>query len=277
MHLVSLPPMGKKTPVRSPLRYPGGKSRALKQILPLVPAFQEFREPFLGGGSVLLRLRQEFPDRRFWGNDLYPALFAFWSETQQNVENVLAIVEKWKSEFPDGRALHKFLTTQTFEGEELAAAFFVLNRITFSGTAESGGFSKQAFEKRFTPSSIDRVAAVAPVLENIRLTRLDFAEVIEADGENVFLFLDPPYFGNASSALYGKNGHLHKTFDHERLAELLRCSSHKWLLTYDDVDGVRELYDFAHQRSWDLTYGMRNVNGRGDQRGRELFISNYEP
>ena len=267
--------MGKTTLIRSPLRYPGGKSRALKQILPLVPDYSEFREPFLGGGSVLLRLQQLFPDRLHWGNDLYPALFAFWSETQRNVENVLQLVEKWKSAHPDGRELHRFLTTQSFRGEALAAAFFILNRLTFSGTAESGGYSKQAFEKRFTPSSLERVRRVAPLLQDVKLTNTDFAEVIEAPGTAVFLFLDPPYFGNATSALYGKNGHLHKTFDHERLATLLRRTPHRWLLTYDDVDGVRELYDFAYQQSWDLTYGMRNVNGRGDQRGRELFISNY--
>ena len=51
--------------IKSPLRYPGGKSRALKQILPIVPEFKEFREPFVGGGSVFFALKQLFPDKKF--------------------------------------------------------------------------------------------------------------------------------------------------------------------------------------------------------------------
>ena len=264
--------------IRSPLRYPGGKSRALNRITPLVPTgIQEFREPFLGGGSVLIRAIQEFSDCSFWGNDLYPALFSFWQKTQHDVEALLRTVRVWRTKFTEGRALYQFLTQTDFSDDPLkrAAAFFVLNRITFSGTAESGGFSRQAFEHRFTESSMERVRSIAPLLENVRLTQLDFASVIEPPGTDVFIFLDPPYFGNQKSALYGKNGSLHRNFDHERLAACLRNCPHRWLMTYDDVPGVRELYDFARIQSWDLTYGMRNVNGRGDQRGRELFISNY--
>ncbi|MYF99993.1 DNA adenine methylase [Candidatus Poribacteria bacterium] len=46
---------------KSPLRYPGGKSRAIKQILPHIPTeIGEFREPFVGGGSVFFSLRSIF-------------------------------------------------------------------------------------------------------------------------------------------------------------------------------------------------------------------------
>jgi len=54
-----------QTKVKSPLRYPGGKSRALKHILPIIPKFDEFREPFLGGGSVFLALKQKYPNKKY--------------------------------------------------------------------------------------------------------------------------------------------------------------------------------------------------------------------
>jgi len=104
---------------------------------------------------------------------------------------------------------------------------------------------------------------------------VDYEELLKKEGENVFVFLDPPYFSATKSALYGKNGHLHKSFDHKRFAENMKNCRHKWLITYDDSEYVRHLFSFAHITPWNLTYGMRNITEQSDQIGKELFISNY--
>lgn len=83
------------------------------------------------------------------------------------------------------------------------------------------------------------------------------------------------YYSTAESALYGKNGNLHKTFDHKRFAEAMRRCKHRWLITYDDSKFIREIFSFANIITWDLTYGMRNVTSNSNQIGKELFISNY--
>jgi len=72
-----------------------------------------------------------------------------------------------------------------------------------------------------------------------------------------------------------KNGTLHKTFDHKRFANVMKDTKHKWLITYDDSDYIKDLFSFANIQPWDLTYGMRNVNKESNQLGKELFISNY--
>jgi len=264
--------------IKSPLRYPGGKSRAVKIISPIIPEFDEFREPFLGGGSVFVYLKQKYPNKTYWVNDLYPNLFHFWKQTQQNVSKLIEQIYTWRSEFENGKELHRYLleNIETFNELKKASAFFVFNRITFSGTSESGGFSKAAFEKRFTISSIDRVKLLSSILDNTIITNYDYQEVIEKEGENVFIFLDPPYFSATKSALYGKNGNMHKTFDHERFANILKNTNHKWLITYDDSKYIRGLFSFANINEWNLTYGMRNVNKYGNQNGKELFISNYK-
>jgi DNA adenine methylase len=172
--------------------------------------------------------------------------------------------------------LHRYLleNIETFNNIKKASAFFVFNRITFSGTTESGGFSNAAFHKRFTQSSIERAEQLSKILPATKITNFDFEEVIKETGENVFLFLDPPYYSATKSALYGKNGNMHKTFDHKRFANSLKQTKHKWLITYDDSEYIRDLFSFANIISWDLTYGMRNVNKNSDQIGKELFISN---
>ena len=264
--------------IKSPLRYPGGKSRAIKKIAPLIPVHQAYREPFLGGASVFLHQKQAFSNRTYWVNDLYLDLYHFWQSSQNELADLVAQVKLWKAEFDDGRALHRFLVDQItdFEPLQKAAAFFILNRITFSGTIESGGFSKQAFEKRFTPSSILRLQALEGVLSNTKITNLDYEEVVLAKGEDVFIFLDPPYYSASKSALYGKKGSLHKSFDHERFAQTMKNCPHQWLITYDDSEYIRSLFDFAHIAVWDITYGMRNVNGsENKQQASELFIANY--
>jgi DNA adenine methylase len=263
--------------IRSPLRYPGGKSRAVEKIVGLIPAFEEFREPFVGGGSVFINLKQIFLDKKFWINDKYAELATFWQILQSDSENLFEQIWNWKREFSDGKKLFYFLREKIKDCNEIetAAAFFVFNRITFSGTTEAGGFSNQAFEKRFTDSSIERLVELPKVLQNVKITNLDYEEVVKAEGENVFLFLDPPYFSAVNSALYGKNGNLHKIFDHERFAENLRNCQHKWLITYDDSPYIRELFSFAEITSWNLMYGMKNVTKSSNQKGNELFISNY--
>lgn len=265
------------TMIKSPLRYPGGKSRAVDLIGSLVPTFEEFREPFLGGGSVFINLKQRFPDKKFWVNDLHHSLFKFWAMCQHDVESVIAQVYAWRHQFEHGKELHKFLTEHIvgFNDLETASAFFIFNRITFSGTSESGGYSEQAFQGRFTESSIQRLRQFGAVIQGATITNDDFQSMIEQPGNDVFLFLDPPYYSATKSALYGKNGHLHKTFDHVRFAETMRTCNHQWLITYDDSPYIREMFAFAHIMQWDLMYGMRNVTASSDQVGKELFISNY--
>ena len=62
-----------KTALKTPLRYPGGKSRAIKkmaQFFPEMNEYTEFREPFLGGGSVSLYVSHVYPQLDIWVNDL---------------------------------------------------------------------------------------------------------------------------------------------------------------------------------------------------------------
>jgi DNA adenine methylase len=263
--------------IKSPLRYPGGKSRSAEKIASLVPYFEEFREPFLGGGSVFVHLKQKYPNKQYWVNDLYEELYFFWKMCQKDVDLVTTQVAYWKNLFDDGKTLHRFLieNMQSFNELEKASAFFIFNRITFSGTTEAGGFSAQAFDGRFTPSSVERLMPFAKLLNNTEITNYDYSELLTKTGENVFIFLDPPYFSATKSALYGKNGKLHKIFDHERFAETLKKCTHKWLITYDNSDYIKELFDFAEINTWDLTYGMRNINKHSEQKEKELFISNY--
>jgi DNA adenine methylase len=266
--------------IKSPLRYPGGKSKAINQIVEYLPeTFAEFREPFIGGGSVFIYLKQKFPHLKFWINDLNQEVFLFWKIAQSDISRLVKEVRQIKDKYTDGKLLFTELTSvdvNTLSDLERAVRFFALNRITFSGTVESGGFSQEAFHKRFTYSSIERLKNLEVILtQDIKITNLDYSELLNAEGENVFLFLDPPYFSATKSKLYGKDGNLHTSFNHQRFAEILQECPHQWLITYDDSPQIRENFQYANIYEWELQYGMNNYKQGRAAKGKELFINNY--
>jgi DNA adenine methylase len=263
---------------KSPLRYPGGKSRAVKQIIPIIPSFDEYREPLVGGGAIFFALKQLFPKRKYWINDLNEDLYLFWKYCKDDITRLVAEVHALRSECNSGHELYlnQLNSKKTLSEFQRAARFFILNRITFSGLAESGGYSEQAFKSRFTESSISRLTAASKILQETTITNEDYEKVLRADGENVFVFLDPPYLSTTQSRLYGENGSLHTAFDHKRFANNMKKCKHNWLITYDDSPEVRKLFSFANICEWELQYGMNNYKQKTAKKGKELFISNYE-
>lgn len=266
---------------QSPLRYPGGKQKAIKQIASMFPQkAHEYREPLIGGGSVYLYARSIDFASSYWINDQFTELVAFW-ETVQSEEycgdlqdGLTELRDSFKNN-PDN-IKNYFLQAKQLsptDRQEMARLFFFFNRVTFSGTTKAGGFSKSASVKRFTASSIERLTKMPEALHGTRITEGDFEPVITASGDDVFIFLDPPYM--TAKKLYGRGGSLHE-FDHERLAHLLKKTDHRFLITYDDCPQIRKLYSWANLREWSLQYGMNNCNSENKSKiGSELFINNY--
>ena len=265
---------------RSPLRYPGGKQKAIEQIAKMLPkSAHEYREPLVGGGSVYFHARTIGFARKYWINDKFKELISFW-HTVQNPDSCAQLqneLEQLRSNFKSAEEIKEYFLKARDEKPETeyreAFLFFLFNRVTFSGTTRAGGFSRAASIRRFTASSIERLAPLPQALSGTRITNLDFEDVIRKSGKDVFIFLDPPYF--TATKLYGHGGSLH-SFDHEGMAKSLKNSSHRFLITYDDCDEIRELYDWANIKSWSLQYGMNNCNVKRESKiGAELFISNY--
>lgn len=266
--------------ISSPLRYPGGKSKSLRKIIPNIhPNYKEFREPFVGGGSVFLAAMQRInPAALYKIGDLNYDLYCFWKELKENGVKLINGVQNIRNTYSKGDELYKHLTIENAERTdfERAVRFFVLNRITFSGTTDSGGFSEQAFQKRFTKSFINRLKRLPKLLRNVTVRYGDYERLLLEPGADVLVFLDPPYFTTAKSKLYGRNGDLHASFDHNRFADNMKKCSHKWLITYDDCQEVRDLFSSAYVYEWTAQYGMNNVSKKKAEKGRELFITNYE-
>ena len=245
---------------RSPLRYPGGKSRAVAHIRRYFPRdISSLCSPFLGGASIELDCAAR--GITVYGSDAFEPLVNFWRYALDDAAVLAQAVQSYrpltKEQFYDLQRSFNRVT----DNLQRAAIYFVLNRSSFSGTTLSGGMSPN--HPRFTESAISRLAAFANT--NLLVDCLDYAEAIEKHHDS-FLYLDPPYWNGQK--LYGRKGDMHDGFDHAELAwHLWRRQG--WILSYNDCPEVRALYRGYRivEPSW--TYGM---SGEGKRRSQEILI-----
>ena len=281
--------MSMKTfPLKTCLRYPGGKSKATKTLSPWFPEdFKEYREPFIGGGSVAFYATQAYPDVPVWINDKYVTLYNFWVQLRDNGEELSNRLNEIKSRVSnyqsqdDKDAAHKELFNQTRDdinsqdGLDRAVSFFVLNKCSFSGLTENSTFSKTASRSNFSFIGIEKLKKYSQLIEKWKITNIDYSEVMNAPGEDVFVFLDPPY--DIKDFLYGKDREMHKSFDHDKFAEDVYKCPHEFMITYNVNDRLLELYKDYYLREWKLRYSMahRGEKGTDENVKTELLVTNY--
>jgi len=278
----------KTFPLKTCLRYPGGKSKATKTLAPWYPDnFKEYREPFIGGGSVAFYTTQAYPDVPVWINDLYVPLYNFWVQLRDNGEELSERLKEIKEKASDfgtqdeKDAAHKELFDKTKvdintqEGVERAASFFILNKCSFSGLTENSTFSVTASRSNFSFVGIEKLKDYSRLMKNWKITNIDYSEVMNAPGQDVFVFLDPPY--DIKDFLYGKNREMHKSFDHDIFAEKVYECPHKFMITYNVNDRLLELYKDYYLREWKLRYSMahRGEKGTDENVKTELLVTNY--
>ena len=212
--------------LKTPLRYPGGKSRALSKLFQFIPdlsRYTEYREPFLGGGSVALEIGKRYPHLKIWVNDLYDPLYNFWREIQDNGEQVQKELKDLKSihcNQDSARCLFQSMKEVINDEEksnlDRAIAFYIVNKCSFSGLTESSSFSEQASDANFSMRGIDKLPMYTELIKNWYITNVDYRHML-GDGEKTFVYLDPPY--DIKDNLYGKKGSMHKKFNHDNFAE----------------------------------------------------------
>tara|TARA_Y100000589_G_scaffold320490_1_gene350479 strand:+ start:176 stop:970 length:795 start_codon:yes stop_codon:yes gene_type:complete len=249
---------------KSPLRYPGGKTRACKLLDSVLSQhfdmnnYKLILSPFFGGGSFEFYLQNKYK-LPILANDKFIPLYNFWNQVKLNKEKIISDLNGQlgvsKEKFIEYR--NDILTLDNHLKQ--AVYYFIINRCSFSGSTMSGGFSLEASKKRFTSSSISRINNLN--LDYIHFHNKDFSEFIKKEhNTGTIMFLDPPYYLEKKSKLYGNNGDLHENFDHNLLFNIIK-NQENWLLTYNNCDYIRNLYSDFTVIDADWKYGMnKNKN-----------------
>ena len=269
---------------KTPLRYPGGKSRACERMGPYFPDlrnYQEFREPFLGGGSVAIYITKKYPNIDIWVNDLYEPLVNFWQQLQMfgiDMKDRLVELKTTNNNLESAKELFlsskEKINDQSLPNIERAVAFYVVNKCSFSGLTESSSFSKQASISNFSMRGIEKLPGYSKIIENWRITNYSYDYLLGAEG-NAFVYLDPPY--DIKDNLYGRKGSMHKGFDHDKFAADCSACSLDQLISYNSDQLVKDRFTNWNAAEFDLTYTMRSVGEymREQKKRKELLLFNY--
>ncbi len=274
------------TSLKTPLRYPGGKSRAVKKMaefFPLFKDYKEYREPFLGGGSVALYITQMYPHLDIWVNDLYEPLYNFWRELQENGNEIKNVLLQLKQRHPDPTsAKYLFLEAKEYLSKPIrqtttkdrAVSFYIVNKCSFSGLSESSSFSKQASDNNFSLRGIEKLPYYRDLIGNWKITNLSYSEMM-TDDKQTFVYLDPPY--DIKSNLYGKKGNMHKGFDHDEFYYTCDRYVCDQMVSYNSSNLIKSRFIDWTPYEYDHTYTMRSVGEymQEQQSRKELLLLNY--
>ena len=268
--------------MKTPLRYPGGKSRAVPKLCQWLPAeVTEYRESFLGGGSMAIEMTKRFPDLPIWVNDLYKPLYNFWLVLRDDGDYLYDQLLKLKQQHPDqGSAKELFLDAKEKVNEldiaykDKAVAFYIINKCSFSGLTESSSFSPQASDSNFSIRGIENLKSYSKLIKNWKITCLDYSE-LQSDDSDVFIYADPPY--NVKDNLYGYKGQMHKGFDHALFADIMDAHLCNVMISYNNHPDIIHRFEEWYQYDFAHTYTMRSTGTYmiDQTKRRELICLNY--
>lgn len=254
----------------SPLRYPGGKKQLEKFIVELF-ALQEMEnityiEPFAGGSGLALSLLEKGVVNKLILNDYDVAIYAFWHSVLNNheafirkIEDTSITIDEWERQ--------KQIYSQRDNIDMLTIGFstFFLNRTNRSGIIKAGAIGGRQqlgnykIDCRFNKIAlIKKIEKIASFKKKIKLTNLDATVFIKKvvkkiPTEKAFIFFDPPYFKQGKDLytnFYEENDHacLFKAID--------KLEKYKWIVTYDDAEQIRQLYQKYTGFLYSLNYSL---------------------
>jgi DNA adenine methylase len=233
-----------------------------------------YAEPFAGGSGLALSLLMGGHAAEIHINDLDKAIWSFWHsvlfETDALTAKVAEIpvtIEEWHRQ----RDIHR---EQLGDPLTLGFAAFFLNRTNRSGIIKGGGViggldqtGNYKVDCRFNAEDlVRRIRRVARYRDRIHLSNLDaldFVDDCKRLPKRSLLFIDPPYF-TKGPGLYTS---FYKADDHAVLANKVLAAELPWVVTYDDVPRIRELYRSRRQFSFDINYSLQEK-----RTGTELLV-----
>lgn len=258
--------------IKSPFRFPGSKAQAVKFVKPEWERFHhnEYREPFVGGGAIFFAKPKVQVN---WLNDLDKDIMVTY-KVMANPTMRMELIGLLSKEIATKDRHTEIKNTAPKTKLERAFKTFYLSRTSYSGIINKPAWGYHPLKSVPPKRWGSRIEEAGKKLEGSKLTDYDFTKVIKAKAadEEVFMFVDPPYFKADQKRAYT---HSFVDKDHYRLAKELEKTNHAFCLTYDNCEEVKELYRWANVKEVSWRYHTANSNKATRKMGQELIITNF--
>lgn len=242
------------------IRWPGGKTRLLKHILPLIRPHKTFVEAFAGGAAVLLAKE---PSAAEILNDINGDLVNLYRHAQYHLDPLLSEIE-WTLNSREN--LQDLRAQPGLTGLQRAARWFLLNRMSFGGCGTSYAVTTQSQPSR--SNVLELLKAMNARLDKVSVENLPYERLFAAyDRPGTLWFLDPPYSAGETKAY-----DLWSDEDMQAFAARVLALHGDWIVTVNDSATNRALFA-AHdiQAVWTAS-GAVNVREQPGRKFAELII-----
>lgn len=261
----------------TPLRYPGGKGVLSSFVKSLIRHNNlcdgSYVEPYAGGAAIALSLLLEGYVWDVVINDVDRAVYAFWWAILNDAESLLRKVRDTDVTIATWESQKRIYSHQGDHSlSDVGFATFFLNRTNRSGILQGGviGGKKQdgpyKLTARYNKSDLmSRIQLIAQYKNRIQLYNRDafdlVTSLIPTIHSKTLIYFDPPYF-RKGKLLY-KN--CYELQDHARVASLIQSLHVPWIVTYDNVEEIRELYSRENCVEFNISYSANRERQRGSE------------
>jgi len=283
--------------MKTPIRYAGGKTRAIKIISPYLDNETKIVSPFMGGGSLEVNWAKKGIE--VIGYDLFDALVNFWnvllnnreelvkklktiSPTPQEYNRIKEILMTWENtqEMLKGWKTDHYKRNEVITLDDVtAAAYYYFNHNTSYGPGYLGWGSSVYLKQDKWDTMVKNIDKF--IIPTLSVKQGSFEEVLPNHTEDT-LYLDPPYYlekdkdNKMFTGIYPmRNIPIHHNgFDHEKLRDLLKEHKGKFVLSYNNCETIREYYKDFEQVFPTWNYSMGNGETRIGKNREEAGITN---
>ena len=280
--------MTAKDPAVQPiLKWVGGKRQLLGAILPLIPEYTTYYEPFVGGGALLFSIQP----KKAVINDSNEELIGIYRVIKEEPDTLISLLEKHKAAncqeyFYEVRALDRSRESyHKLTAAEKAARIIYLNKTCYNGLfrVNRAGEFNSPWGKYKNPNITNEEAIRAMSRyfnkSGVKLCCGDYREALKGTRKGAFVYLDPPYMPISTSSSF--TGYTAEGFgileqkELKRQCDLLNKKGINFLLSNSCCDFIEELYgDYIVEH----VSAKRTINAKADKRGAidEVLVRNYE-
>jgi DNA adenine methylase len=273
------------------VKWVGGKRNVLNQLLENFPKdFNNYHEPFLGGGAVFFELysRGLLDGKTVYLSDINSELINAFEMVKKSPNKLLTQLEKYRKQhnkefYYQIRALDRTGNFLELSKLERATRFIYLNKTCFNGlyrVNRNGQFNTpMGSYKNPNIVATDRILNSSKALQNVNLRSIPYNKIIKDVSKDDLVYFDPPYYPlNKTSKFtsYNENQFLDdKQYELYELSKSLDKKACYVVQSNSDTAFIKDLYTEFNVQAIIMASRAINSNAQKRQKIQELFISNY--